>query len=348
MKIDGRWREKSTRTQSYAEAKKVRQAALQAQIEGRLPTDRAQAKLEAVSEKWLEDRKKLVAHQTWRIDKERMKPLTRAFGHKRLCDITSDDIRAYQVKRAGEVSNRTVNLEMKVLRQILKTCRLWARIADDYTRMPENTKGPGRALSDEEEKRLFSTARSNPRWEATYYAALLASNTTARGCELKGLRLEDVDLMKGEMKIRRVTTKNDAGCRVVPLNDTAKWAVARLLERDQLLGCIEPTHYLFPACEHGHIDPTCHQKSWRTAWRNLTRKANFKGLRFHDLRHHCITRLAEKGVPEQTLMAIAGHLSRQMLEHYSHVRMQAKREAVKAIDSFKPADSTAQEQQPVH
>ena len=47
-------------------------------------------------------------------------------------------------------------------------------------------------------------------------------------------------------------------------------------------------------------------------------------------------------------MAIAGHLSRQMLEHYSHVRMQAKREAVKAIDSFKPADSTAQEQQPVH
>jgi hypothetical protein len=31
-------------------------------------------------------------------------------------------------------------------------------------------------------------------------------------------------------------------------------------------------------------------------------------------------------------MAIAGHVSREMLEHYSHVRMQAKREAVAALD----------------
>ncbi len=70
-------------------------------------------------------------------------------------------------------------------------------------------------------------------------------------------------------------------------------------------------------------------------------------MRFHDLRHHCITRLAEKGVPEQTLMAIAGHLSRQMLEHYSHVRMQAKRDAVKAIDSFHPEVDSGEENQPV-
>ena len=27
----------------------------------------------------------------------------------------------------------------------------------------------------------------------------------------------------------------------------------------------------FPACEHGHVDPTRGQKSFRTAWRNLTR-----------------------------------------------------------------------------
>lgn len=35
-------------------------------------------------------------------------------------------------------------------------------------------------------------------------------------------------------------------------------------------------------------------------------------------------------------MAIAGHVSREMLEHYSHIRMKAKREAVTAIDSVKP------------
>ena len=114
--------------------------------------------------------------------------------------------------------------------------------------------------------------------------------------------------------------------------------LARLLERATMLGSIDPKHHLFPAANFRHtnegqkagsgFDPTRAMKSWRSAWRALTRKAGLTGLRFHDLRHHCITRLAEAGVAEQTLMAIAGHVSREMLEHYSHIRMQAKREAV--------------------
>ena len=72
--------------------------------------------------------------------------------------------------------------------------------------------------------------------------------------------------------------------------------------------------------------------TWRTAWRRLTKQANLPGLRFHDLRHHSITKLAEAGVPDQTLMSIAGHVSREMLEHYSHIRMQAKRDAVAALE----------------
>jgi integrase len=87
-------------------------------------------------------------------------------------------------------------------------------------------------------------------------------------------------------------------------------------------------------------------KTWRTAWRNLTRKANLKGLRFHDLRHHCITKLAEAGVPDQTLMSIAGHVSRQMLEHYSHIRMEAKRDAVASLEGRKVADEPAREAAP--
>jgi integrase len=56
-------------------------------------------------------------------------------------------------------------------------------------------------------------------------------------------------------------------------------------------------------------------------------------IRFHDLRHHCITKLAEGQASEQTLISIAGHLSRKMLEHYSHIRMAAKRAALDAIAS---------------
>ena len=78
-------------------------------------------------------------------------------------------------------------------------------------------------------------------------------------------------------------------------------------------------------------DPTRPITSWRTAWRKLTRKAGLAGLRFHDLRHHAITELAESGASEQTIMAIAGHVSRRMLERYSHIRLEAKRNALEAL-----------------
>ena len=43
--------------------------------------------------------------------------------------------------------------------------------------------------------------------------------------------------------------------------------------------------------------------------------------------------LAEKGVPDQTLMGIAGHVSPRMLEHYSHARVEAKRAALNGLTS---------------
>jgi len=57
----------------------------------------------------------------------------------------------------------------------------------------------------------------------------------------------------------------------------------------------------------------------------------FTGFRFHDLRHQSITEMAEAGVPEAAMQSIAGHLSKKMLDHYSHVRLAAKRQAVEAL-----------------
>jgi integrase len=79
--------------------------------------------------------------------------------------------------------------------------------------------------------------------------------------------------------------------------------------------------------------------SFRTAWRRLTKAAGLVGLRFHDLRHHAITELAESQVSDQTIMAIAGHVSQKMLARYSQVRSEAKRQAVMAL-SAKPMGST--------
>jgi len=304
LKVAGRWKELSTAKINYLEAKKVRQQAIQDQEAGRLPTDMAKWTLEKASTEWLAGRANLVAFQTHRIDRERMKPLLKAFGGLRLVDITSQHVRGYQHRRMNQVSTRTINLETKVLRMILRSVKLWSRIADDYKPLRENRRGPGKALSPEQEQHLFSVASSRDAWQAAYYAGLLAANTTARSCELKGLRLADVDLLSDTLTIRRVSTKTDAGCRVIPLNEKAVWACARLMERGRELGATEPEHYLFPASSFRRTkepnasgsgyDPTQPQKTWRTAWRSLTEEAGLKGLRFHDLRHHCITRLAEE------------------------------------------------------
>jgi integrase len=284
------------------------------------------------------------------MERERLKPLTGALGEKRLGQFTINDIKAYRATRSATVGSRTINLEIKVLRMILKNAKCWGRIAEEYKPLRENRQGPGVALTHEEERRLFETAASNPLWDAAYLAALVAVNTTMRSCELKGLHLGDVDLFTKFVFVRRDTTKTDAGCRDIPLNETALWAVGRLINRAHKFGACAPEHFLFPAFRFRHTkeelqakwvgyDATQHVKTWRSAWRSLKRAASLPKLRFHDLRHTCITKLAEAGVPDHVLMSISGHLSPEMIKHYSHIRSKAKQAAVAAINSFRPIES---------
>jgi integrase len=72
--------------------------------------------------------------------------------------------------------------------------------------------------------------------------------------------------------------------------------------------------------------------SWRKAWRIASKAA---GVRYRppDMRHTFISRLAENpGVSEQTIKALAGHVSRQMLERYSHIRSEAKQAAIQSLE----------------
>ena len=70
--------------------------------------------------------------------------------------------------------------------------------------------------------------------------------------------------------------------------------------------------------------------TFKTAWRNVRKNAKVTG-RWHDNRHTLITDLAESGAGDQTIMDIAGHVSKRMLRHYSHIRMEAKRSALESI-----------------
>ena len=112
-----------------------------------------------------------------------------------------------------------------------------------------------------------------------------------------------------------------------------------MFERADLLGHTAPEHYLWPACQWGRFDPTNPMLKWDTAWRALREAAGLLGFRFHDLRHTIITELAEMGVADHVLESITGHLTRRMLEHYSHIRIDAKRQALDALDELRKKDA---------
>ena len=238
-------------------------------------------------------------------------------------------------------------LEVGLLRCILKHHKQWARLADDVKMLPERPK-PARVLTPEEKARLLETAASKPEWQIAHCAAVLALNTTMRGCELKGLRWRDVDLFERTLAIQRLSTKTEAGARVIPLNRDAVVALGELRDRAEKLSAAESEDYVFPACESGHIQPDKPMKGWRTAWRSLTREAGLPGLRFHDLRHHAITELAERGLGDQTIMSIAGHVSRAMLDHYSHIRLDAKRRALESLETPVPAPESITQSSEAH
>ena len=281
------------------------------------------------------ERKAHLAPKSIRMEKERLKPLRAYFSASPLKDISVDLIQAYIAyrKQAG-AANRTVNMELGILRRILKRAKLWYRVSEDVKPLPER-RNIGRALSHDQKVKLIKTAESKPEWQNARLAMTLALNTTMRACEIKGLRWRDIDFMERTLTIRR--SKTEAGERLIPLIPEAWEAILELRERAKGFAGTEPEHYVFPTCEgRRKPDSTKPMMDWRTAWRKLTREAGLPGLRFHDMRHHAITELAESGESEQTIMAIAGHVSRKMLEHYSHIRVDAKRKALEAL-SGKPA-----------
>lgn len=66
--------------------------------------------------------------------------------------------------------------------------------------------------------------------------------------------------------------------------------------------------------------------------REAVRQAAKADCRLHDLRHSFSTKLAEAGVPESTMLDMMGHVSMAMLRRYSHIRAQARRDAIDALE----------------
>ena len=85
-------------------------------------------------------------------------------------------------------------------------------------------------------------------------------------------------------------------------------------------------------------NPRRDQTTCKTSWKKLTVAANLQGLRPCDCRHCAITSLLQNpDMSEETVQAIAGHVSPEILKTYSHIRLEAKQAALDALvkKSFK-------------
>jgi integrase len=291
-------------------------------------------RFDQAADAWLQSVKTHLSERTQDIHEVALRcHLKPALGALLLCDIDASRIGSYQAGRKAEgAASRTLNKELQVLRQILKRYKLWASLQGDV-RFERESDHIGKAMTEEQETGLLAACESNPLLRAV---VALALNTALRKNEIRTMRWRQIDLIQRTLTVGRTKTEGGSG-RTIPLNSMAYTALVRWASR---FPEAKPEDYVFPSCEAAgierehpdpeRIDPSHPVRSWRSAWRRALKDASLN-IRFHDLRHSCITKLAEGQASEQTLMSIAGHLSRKMIELYSHIRMAAKRTALDAI-----------------
>lgn len=80
----------------------------------------AKQTLDVAPDAYIEESQLHSAEKSCRTDRERSQALRKAFGNVSLKKITAESILDYQKARIAIVSGRTVNLEVGLLRRVLK------------------------------------------------------------------------------------------------------------------------------------------------------------------------------------------------------------------------------------
>jgi len=303
------------------------------------------------AEQWLSTKQNL-SRFTGLHYRQYVTSLSAEFADRLICDIRLEDIAALQQKRrAAALGNRTINAENQALRQILKHFGLWGNLQGRvrFLREPKDT---GRAVSHADETRLLQAANKN-RSPALLPRLILALDTGLRANEMRHLRYRDLKLAwrDGAIKHAWLTvscSKTEGGTgRTVPLTRRACAVLTLWLSR---FSDAPADGFVFPRHQIGFagdkrlpfvyaVDFTRPGSDWKSAWTAACRSVDLH-YRWHDLRHTFVSRLAENpAVSEQTIMALAGHVSKSMLARYSHIRSQAKQAAIEALEAARPVTS---------
>jgi integrase len=294
---------------------------------------------------WLATRKPYLKERTFYMAGHHIEQLNRFFGLMRASEVHIGHLRQYQRDRAANTDRRwkrkagpsLINHELSVMQQFLKRCGRWKDLAEHYEPLPLPPSKKPKVMTEQEEYRLFSVAKTRPEFELAYHVAAITVNTTAAGAELRFLKREHISLEgKPKMTINPEHTKNDFRSRTIPLNPTAAFHLEHILARAQSLGSFLPAHYIFPyRVTRNQWDPwRPASTSWlRNSFAALREAADLPWLTPHCMRHQAITKLLESNIPPEIVRGIGGHITEGMMRHYYHGRYDAAADALSKIDS---------------
>ena len=343
FKFAGQTIRESAKTASKTVAKnaeRARRRELEEGFNGISKPQRAQL-FSLAAENWLETKKAHLSPRSVVIEQLNLKHLKPIFGGMLLCDISPDDIAAYQTARLrGKAAPKTINLEVGTVRAILRKHRIWANLQPDV-KMLRVSDNVGRAITEDEEKALLAECRDS-RSRSLYIAVEIALGTCMRYSEIRLLRWNQIDFNKGELRVGKSKTEHGEG-RVIPLSKRVRTVLEFWAER---FPHRKPNEFIFPFERYGgkgkddvfgfmgsvayDTDPSKPVGDWKEGWEAAKTRAGVT-CRFHDLRHTGCTRMLEGGVPFSVVSEVMGWSAStaiRMAKRYGHIGQSARRHAV--------------------
>ena len=245
-----------------------------------------------------------------------------------LSDVTEQTIHDYiRARRKEGLSGRTINMDLDTLSRAMG--KPWGTLWPNVKRLEER-RDIGRALSADEEARLLAALQGSQSVLIQPFVKV-ALGTAMRCGEILALTWGQVDLEHRVITVGRAKTSSGTG-RQIPIAQDLHAVLTQHAAWFQLrFGAPSESDHLFPFGAPMPSDPTRAATTIQKAWYGVLKAAGVQ-CRLHDLRHTAATKMAEAGVPESTMLSLMGHMSRAMLERYSHVRISAKRDAVEALN----------------
>lgn len=328
------------------DAERTRRHELERAVNGIVKRERMPL-FKLAAEQWLSTKRNLSRFSDLHY-RQYVRSLSAEFAERLICDIRLEDIAKLQQRRLAEKHGaRSVNSEIQVLRQILKHFGLWAGL-QGRVRFLRERHDTGRAVSHEDEGRLLEAA-GRSRSPALLPRLVLALDTGIRAHEMRQLRYCDLKLAwrdgaieRSWLTVSRSKTEGGTG-RTIPLSGRVCAVLSLWLSR---FPKAPSDGFLFPHHKTGfagnvrapflyEVDFSRPGSEWKSAWMAACRSAGAR-YRWHDLRHTFVSRLAENpAVSEQTIMALAGHVSKSMLARYSHIRQAAKQVAIDTLEAWR-------------